>query len=288
MKDVVKDSLALVEKLYPQEGLQPEKLSLFALKPSWNVVFGTVEQCGLSMNFQETTDGIEIDPLKLKALVGSSLMDVAHTLLEMKGLKARSLAVATLSALSRPLIQAKMLEKRGIITHKADITTQIRPDDIVTMVGYAGIVSRVVGKCKEFHVTEMRRQNILQTLLIGEDVHYSSDGVTLHTEKENREIISRSDVVFITASTLANGTLDELLGYTARARTVIVYGPSGSIIPDVVLARGVDYLTGVNITDTTLFRQNVVNDLNLPHGDKSLDGQSFMAMTLKEKKINVR
>jgi uncharacterized protein (DUF4213/DUF364 family) len=284
MKDIVKDSLACVEELYRKEGLKPEKLTLFALKPSWNVVFGEKEQCGLAMNFTQITDDYEVEPLKLKALVGSSLMDVARALLEMKGVKARSLAVATLSALSRPLIQAEMLEKRGITRYQADITGQVRPDDIVTMVGYAGIVSRVIGKCQEFHVTEMRRQNILQTLLIGEDIHYHSDGVTLHTEKENREVIGRSDVVFITASTLANGTLDELLGYTTRARMVIVYGPSGSIIPDVVLERGVDYLTGINISDTALFRQNVVNDLNLPSGDKSLNGQNFMAMTLKEKK----
>jgi uncharacterized protein (DUF4213/DUF364 family) len=284
MKDIVKDSLACVEKLYQQEGIQPEKLSLFALKPSWNVVFGTAGQCGLAMNFQETNDGIVIDPQKLKALVGSSLKDVAHTLLEMKGLKARSLAVATLSALSRPLIQADMLEKRGFTMHQADISAQIRPDDIVTMVGYAGIVSRVVGKCKEFHVTEMRRQNVLQTLLIGEDIHYHSEGVVLHTEKENKAVISRSDVVFITASTLANGTLDELLGYTTRARTVIVYGPTGTIIPDVVLQRGVHYLTGVDIFDTALFRQNVINDLNLPFGDRSLNGQKFMSMTLKNTK----
>ena len=283
MNDIVTESLARVEKLYKQEGIKPEKLSLFALKPSWNVVFGGSEQCGLAMNFQETTDGIEIDPLKLKTLVGSGLIDVAHTLLKMKGLKAHSLTVATLSALSRPLIQQKMLEKRGFAMPEIDISTRVRSDDIVAMVGYAGIVQRIVGKCKEFHVTEMRRQNILQTLLIGDDIHYHSDGVALHTEKENQEVLSRSNVVFITASTLANGTIDELLGYTDNARTVIVYGPTGSVIPDVLLERGADYVTGMNIFDTALFRQNVINDLNLPFGDRSLNGQKFMAMTRKEK-----
>jgi uncharacterized protein (DUF4213/DUF364 family) len=282
MNDIVTESLACVEKLYKQEGLEPEKLSLFALKPSWNVVFGGAEQCGLAMNFQETTDGIAIDPKQLKALVGGSLFDAGHALLKMKGLKAHSLAVATLSALSRPLIQPKMLEKRGFAMPEADVTAQIQPDDVVTMVGYAGIVQRVVGKCKEFHVTEMRPQNILQTLLIDSDIHYYSEGVTLHTQKENREVISRSNVVFITASTLANGTIDELLGYTKNARMVIIYGPTGTIIPDIVLNRGAHFLTGVNISDTALFRQNVIQDLNLPFGDKSLNNQKFMSMTKKK------
>jgi uncharacterized protein (DUF4213/DUF364 family) len=272
MNDIVTESLACVEKLYKQEGITAEKLTLFALKPSWNIVFGSGEQCGLAMNFQETADNTAIDPLKLKGMVGSSLIDVAHSLLKMKGLKARSLAVATLSALSRPLIQLQMLEKRGFAMPEGDITAYIRPEDVVTM----------VGKCREFHVTEMRRQNVLQTLLIGEDIHYHSDGVILHTEKENREVISRSDVVFITASTLANGTIDELLTYTGHARLVIVYGPTGTIIPDIVLERGADYLTGINIFNTALFRQNVVNDLNLPYGDKSLNGQKFMAMMKKK------
>jgi uncharacterized protein (DUF4213/DUF364 family) len=284
MNDIVTESLERVEKLYQQENLKPEILTLFALKPSWNVVFGTKDQCGLAMNFQETTDGLEINPLELKALVGRSLLDVAHALLKMKGLKAHSLAVAALSALSRPLIQPAMLEKRGFTIPETDISAQIRPDDIVAMVGYAGIVQRVVGKCKEFHVTEMRRQKILQTLLIGEDIHYHTDGVTLHTEKENKEVLSRANVVFITASTLANGTIDELLGYTANARTVMIYGPSGSVIPDVLLERGADFVGGMNIFDTALFRQNVINDLNLPFGDRSLNGQKFMSMTRKEKK----
>lgn len=281
MNDIVSESLARIKILYTQESITPENLSIFALKPSWNVVIGESEQCGLAMNFQETTDGINLDPQKLKALVGHNLIDVAHALLDMKGLKAHSLAVAAISALSRPLIQPHMLAKRGLITQETDITTYVLPDDVVAMVGYAGIIQRIVGRCKEFHVTDMRRQNTLQTLIIGDNIYYYSEGITLHTEKDNRDVLSRADVVFITASTLANGTIDELLTYTGNARLVIVYGPTGSIIPDVLLERGVDYVTGINISNTALFRQNVINDLNLPFGDQSLKGQNFMAMTRK-------
>jgi uncharacterized protein (DUF4213/DUF364 family) len=276
-KGIVTKTLQRIEELYVKGGLPVGNLSMMALKPTWYVVIGNDEQCGVAMNFTSFHDEHDLDLNKLRSFVGKNLIDVAHSLMEMPGYKASALTVAAISALSRPLMKPELLAKRGLKTEDNDISQSVKSDDIVAMVGYAGIVGRIVGKCREFHVTEMRPRTDLQTTIIDKEIHLSSRGVEIHTQAENKEVLGKADLVFITASTLVNGTIDELLTYPVRARSVTVYGPTGTIIPDVLLENGVHRLTGISILDAEKYKYNALNDLNLPGQDKTFDGQKFTA-----------
>jgi uncharacterized protein (DUF4213/DUF364 family) len=139
----------------------------------------------------------------------------------------------------------------------------IRPTDVVTVVGYGGLVRTLVGKCKEIHVTEMRPRETFVTTVIGKTVDYGPKVLSIHGERENEFVLSRSDVAIITGSSLVNGTFSELLSYSRRARSVGLYGPSACIIPDVLFERGADFILSHRIRDTERFRYDMVNDVDM-------------------------
>ncbi len=63
------------------------------------------------------------------------------------------------------------------------------------------------------------------------------------------EVLPRCDTVIITGASIANGTIDELLGYTRAGARVIVTGPTASVLPDALFARNVSMVSGVQVTD---------------------------------------
>lgn len=65
-----------------------------------------------------------------------------------------------------------------------------------------------------------------------------------HYEK----VVPVSDVLLITGQTLVNDTIDELLALARPGCRIIVAGPSGGIIPDVLFEKGVAIVGGMRIT----------------------------------------
>ena len=66
------------------------------------------------------------------------------------------------------------------------------------------------------------------------------------------KVLPVSDTVIITGLTLVNGTIDNLLQSVKPGTQVIVTGPSGSIIPDVLFENHVQIIGAVKTTDPEL------------------------------------
>ncbi len=66
------------------------------------------------------------------------------------------------------------------------------------------------------------------------------------------EVLPRCDTVIITGASMANGTIDELLGYTRPGARVVVTGPTASVLPDVLFERNATVVSGVHVTDPDL------------------------------------
>lgn len=66
----------------------------------------------------------------------------------------------------------------------------------------------------------------------------------------SENVISQSDVVIITGSSLANNTLDKLMEVVPAKARVILVGPTSGLIPDVLFSRGVDIIGATRITDS--------------------------------------
>jgi uncharacterized protein len=265
---VVKETLDRLRVLYEKADAKPPGLSKIGLKPGWNVVIGTGGECGTAFRFSgphKVYQGQDVAPEDLRRLVGRDLFDVVRENLESPLIPLRSLAVAGLSALSQSFLSEDSLAARGFAAQddRGVLERFVKPDDVVTIIGYGGMVQNLVGKCRELHVADMRPPESLLTTIIGETVEYAPDMLTFHGPEEDEAILGASDVVIMTASSLVNGTIDELLAFSASARVIGLYGPSASVIPDVLMERGIDFVMSHYVRDPEKFVAAVTTDMNM-------------------------
>ncbi len=140
----------------------------------------------------------------------------------------RCVGIATLNAMCQYLMDLKGYEREFV-----DIveTARIRKNDLVAIVGYMEpIVRRVEEKSEKVVVLErnvkLRKEKVLPDTFA--DL-----------------VLPKAEIVFITGSSLVNGTLDILLTLCKRARSVAVVGPTASSLPEPFFRRGVHILGGI-------------------------------------------
>jgi len=265
---LLKHTLHRLRHLYEKESLKPGEVLEIGLKPQWNVVIGSNGQCGMAINFtgiHSLEETPEPDLEKLKSYIGGSLMTMADEAIPSQNIHMRAIGVAAMSALSQPLLSPDSLRSRGFecAERSAVMTEVVRATDVVTVVGYGGLVRGLVGTCKELHVTEMRPRETFITTVIGRAVDFGPKVLSIHGERENEFVLGRSDVVIITGSSLVNSTFAELLAYSRHARSAGLYGPSACIIPDVLFEQGLEFVLSHRIRDPERFRYDMVNDIDM-------------------------
>lgn len=248
-RDVVQQTLCLVKELYCDQGLDIPVLKKVVARPEWIVVEGSGGACSQAINFwQDFAGGQEASAL-FKEMMGEPLDEVASAFIESGGVSSRCAAIAALNALSSRHITPEALASRGFDTSKS-IADHIEKDDVVTVIGYGKLVGWIAKACKKLYVTEMRPRMRFQTLVIDADsMGYVPKAIDVRPAEDNREVISASDVVIATASTLANETFEEIFSYAKGARVRGIYGPSGSMVPDVLLGSGLTFTRAFYASD---------------------------------------
>jgi uncharacterized protein (DUF4213/DUF364 family) len=112
----------------------------------------------------------------------------------------------------------------------------IKPEDRVAMVGYFGpLVPKILKITDKLTVLEKREIEDPKTM-------------TLPSEKA-REVLPISDVIILSASTLANRTFDELISFRGAAREVVLLGPSAPLYPAPFFERSITAIMGTRIID---------------------------------------
>ena len=87
--------------------------------------------------------------------------------------------------------------------------------------------------------------------------------------REDLAALQSCRVVYCTASTLINDTLDSVLQHCGAAEAVDLIGPSGSGLPDILFAHGVHAVGGVTFADGDELRAALARRENWgPVGDK--------------------
>jgi len=258
----------MLKTFYEKKKLGTPRLVRIGLKPGWTTIVGTEKLCGTAFRFSgphNVYQMAEPDLIALKALVGESLMDIAGKHINSDIIQMRSIAVASMSALSQPFLTGESLAERGFqaAPDRNQIRDMIKSDDIVTLIGYGGMIQNVLGRCKELHIADMRPVQSLLTMLIGEEIEYEPKSLTVHGADEDEALLGSSDVVIITASSLVNGTFDDLISYAAPARIKCLYGPSASIIPDVLFNHGANFIMSHYISNPDKFVESLANDANM-------------------------
>jgi uncharacterized protein len=144
-----------------------------------------------------------------------------------------AVGIATANALSHMLLN---LEPEKFPTSEVDVLDLIYPEDSVAMIGYfSPLVPKILKITSKLKVLEKREIENPKVR-------------TLPSEKA-REILPGSDVIILSASTLANQTFDELLSLRGGAREVILLGPSAPLYPNLFFERGVTAVMGTRILD---------------------------------------
>jgi uncharacterized protein (DUF4213/DUF364 family) len=165
-------------------------------------------------------------------LAGSPATELAD-LAKSWDLGQRVLGLATINALSQIILKRV---SKGFIMTESNILDEldIKSTDTVAM----------VGNIRPF-VEPVRKKT--SNLWIFERGGRFEEGVLPDTACE--ELLPEADVVIITGSAIANGTVERLLQLSQNAREVGVVGPSASIVPDPLFKRGADAVGGVIVTD---------------------------------------
>ncbi|SPF31891.1 Molybdopterin biosynthesis enzyme (fragment) [Candidatus Desulfosporosinus infrequens] len=160
---------AMIREMYRDKGIISGTLRKIGFRNKWNYVLAEQDQSGLAFNF--TGDHAvygEVDDLEqfinLQSYIGRNLFEFVEHLLLKRELQMRSLCVAALNALSNPLTSSSSLKERGIPVSEEESYDFIKSEDIVTVIGYGGIVNQMYGRCKELHVNDMRPKHALLTL----------------------------------------------------------------------------------------------------------------------------
>ncbi len=244
----------------------PGLLRKVVIKPGWTVVLGSGGQCGAALNFTGLEGAFgppDLDAARIQIWIGKGLLELAGEALESVSWQERAIGVASLSALSQPFLTERALVSRGIENTDQDFAGSLRSEDTVALVGYGGMVSRLRGRCRELHVTDMRPRWEFQALVIADSIAYNPDWVQVHEPGDNEEILGKADAVAITGSSLVNGTFADLLGFARKARLVGVYGASAGFIPDVLFERGVHLVQAHRISDPERFEEGMLEEMSL-------------------------
>jgi uncharacterized protein (DUF4213/DUF364 family) len=266
LETVLLPTLGRLRSLYAsQPGGRQGHLRMVVVKPGWHVVIATDGQCGAAMSFAgfEQVPGAPLDPGRVRRWVGTPLLDLAEHTLRSESAPERAVGVAALSAASQPFLAPAALAARGIEEADADFAQSLRPDDCAVLVGFGGMVSRLRGRCRELHVTDMRPRQEFQAVVMAESVGYGPAWPHLHRPEENPDILGRADAVAITGSALVNGSFAELLAWSSRARLVSVYGASAGFIPDVLFERGVHLVQSHRVSDPRRYEEGVLEEMGL-------------------------
>ena len=181
--------------------------------------------CGLAYTFRD------------EAHEGCCVVNEAGTL---RGRRASDLATwarspdPIASAIGLATLNALTPEPPGAM--EADLLTelQVTSNDVIGMVGYFGpLVGPLRSRGKALHVFERRPSG--------------ESGVL--PEAATADILPQCQVVILSATTLINRTLDELLVLCRNAREVTILGSSTPMLPAVFVERGVTFLSGVHVVE---------------------------------------
>jgi uncharacterized protein (DUF4213/DUF364 family) len=147
-----------------------------------------------------------------------------------------TLRIAVLNAISSKLI----------LLGNYKVLTNCDPIDLIDLSSQKTIT--IVGAFHSYIRKISETNNRLYVLELDESTLNQDQMQFYVPAEEYLKVLPGSDIVIITGLTLVNNTIDDLLSAIPKKATVIVTGPSSSIIPDVLFANKVEIIGATQIT----------------------------------------
>jgi uncharacterized protein (DUF4213/DUF364 family) len=211
-KNILELTLKRLQKLYEESPVRPGRLSRLAIKPHWNTVLGSNNECGMATNFTgiHASNGDRTKNIQFLNLIGKPLFEIADWGTHATDLQERSIGIAAMSALSQRYLGSSSIRNRGflaqcwipgdkLVQQYPTISRLVTKKDIVAVVGYDNEVRNLRGRCRELHVIDVRLKETFGTMIIDTGIMYGPKDFIVHSEKENEKVLGIADVVIISA-----------------------------------------------------------------------------------------
>ncbi|MFT4580851.1 MAG: hypothetical protein ACI915_003634 [Gammaproteobacteria bacterium] len=151
---------------------------------------------------------------------------------------ARSIGLAAINAMAQHLFVRSNVVLSDSQNSMGGL--DLLPSDRLGMIGHFPSLVRQARACAVPVIVVERKSH-----MFGEQA-----GICISDDPKS---LSSCNKIICTASTLINGSLDEMLGYCRHADQVAMIGPSASFFPDPLFQRGVTVLGGSRVIDADEF-----------------------------------
>ncbi len=201
-KNILELTLEQLHKLYKDNPVRPGRLIRLAIKPHWNTVLGSNNECGMATNFMGI-HGHQVDRTenqKFLNLVGKPLFEIAD-----RGIHATDLhgtfpgyccnkctfptvSLDHLSIRNRGFLAQCWIPGDKLVQQYPTLSRLVTKNDIVTIVGYGNEVRNLRGRCRELHVIDMLPQEAFETVIIDNGITYGPRDIVVHSAKDNEKV----------------------------------------------------------------------------------------------------
>ncbi|MHA1144517.1 MAG: Rossmann-like domain-containing protein [Candidatus Helarchaeota archaeon] len=227
--DFLSDLVNLLKQLYTDHEIPRVKSVFFGLSYSgirlMNDILGVCNT--LTQEYNPITCSTRVKAGKYGEEHLLNLMDLALSDHHLD----RVLGISAINALSQDYFQQQKIEldfSTDVLDH-----LDLKSDDTVGMVGYfQPMIPRIQKRVKQLLVIERLKFHGLE-----EFVH------------SNPEMLEGLDKIIITATTLVNRTLEDVLKYCKNAVRMVLLGPTASMLPDPFFKMGIDLVSGMKFLD---------------------------------------
>jgi len=184
----------------------------------------------------------DLSPLKIR---GQKVVNILES--EKSSPVISSIKTAVLSAISSGIIFSG---DYNIVENCDPIDlTDLSPVKTITIVGaFQSYIRKISGTGNKLYVLEMS-----ENALPPEHKKY------FVPSREYGSILPDSDIIIITGQTLVNGTIDDLIKVITPEAQVIIAGPSGNILPDILFQNKISIIGGIRSTDPDMLF-NIVSE----------------------------
>ncbi len=156
-------------------------------------------------------------------LEGREALEIAQWFIDSKNIIKSSLGLAVINA-SIDMNKISNYENKD-----AGLAVDINKEDIVTMVGFIKpIIDMIEDKCKKIKIYDRGKE-----------------GEGFNSSEANIDIIKKSDIMYITSTSLINHTLHEIIEHAENTREIILTGPSTPLMPEAFRDTAITKLAGM-------------------------------------------
>ena len=214
-------------------------------------------QMGLAMNVRSGACSSADDKELLLSLIDTDALKACSLLLEKREEKAaqsherfmiNSVIVAIMNALSSPYLTEERLIAEGFGLRQEHPEDLVGKDDVVTIVGYGGMVRTISALVRKCFVTELEPEIFSSWMFSANGIVKGPYCTDVVSALESEKYISLSNKVFVTGCALVTDTLDELLALS-QGREIFMYGYTAAVLPRVLFSHGVTAIHTVRIEE---------------------------------------